>query len=82
MEILGSCAENEARQPGRADGLWSSWRSTQMVNLDITWTVKACWHSVIQKNCGVAKDRHWRRSKLWFQSNICSCKKALEKSHS
>lgn len=49
-ETLGSCAESEAGKPVRADGLLSSWRNTQMVRADTTWSVNAYWHSVIQKN--------------------------------
>lgn len=51
METLGSCAESEASKPVRADGLLSSWRNTQMVRPDISWSVNAYWHSIIQKNC-------------------------------
>lgn len=52
MQTLGLCAESEASKPVRADGLLSSWRNTQMVRTDITWSVNAYWHSMIQKNCG------------------------------
>lgn len=51
MEALGLCAESEASKPVWADGLLSSCRNTQMVRPDITWSVNAYWHTMIQKNC-------------------------------
>lgn len=48
-----------------------------MVRPDIAWSVNTYWHSVIQKNCRVAKDWHRFWNHIGSQSNICRCKKAL-----